>query len=177
LNLTTRVTLSEEGEEKDPILLLRQAVKHRDILLLAKVLSSSNILDSQDNLDKKDGYKVIKTLHELAELPLAEKRQMLLFIPQSNRAYWTLSANFCKATPFIAPAISGIAMLDGLPSASCETRYYGYGDYKVRTEQQQLHVNNLEQLCAYAHSKNFTLLAVLDSDITHNISLRRIVCP
>jgi hypothetical protein len=65
---------------------------------------------------------------ELAAWPLAEKRDALLYIPRDVTAYW--GHRPCREIPFFAPALTGIALIDGLPADDCEdAQYYGYGIY------------------------------------------------
>lgn len=73
----------------------------------------------QRGLDKNKKYKMYNALAELDRLPLAEKRQTLLFIPKTNRLYW--DSLLPNSVPFAAPVLSGIAMIDGLPENM--TRY------------------------------------------------------
>jgi hypothetical protein len=58
-------------------------------------------------------YRLLTALHELDRLPLQEKRQTALFIPRANRAYWDLVSDPTNAC--LAPALSGLCMVDGLP--------------------------------------------------------------
>jgi hypothetical protein len=87
--------------------------------------------------EKQDIVNILLKLHKL---PLSQKRNALLFIPQNNLAYWSLADQIgCCSVPFIAPALSGIAMVDGLPPVSCGGREnkilckVGYEGYQLRT--------------------------------------------
>jgi hypothetical protein len=73
--------------------------------------------------------KVIALLQSLDRLPLAEKRRSLLYIPKSNREFWDLlhTAYAPKDGPLVAPALSGIAMLDGLYDRPEGDLWAGYG--------------------------------------------------
>ncbi len=102
---------------------------------------------------RKYPMSVVEALRELDRLPLSEKRVSVLFIPRTNRLYWGglrrnhLADNVpraayaeriyggtglklpCDTVPFLAPALSGMAMLDGLPERPCGARAYGYPVY------------------------------------------------
>ena len=77
--------------------------------------------------------QIIPLLRDLDRLPLAEKRRTLLYIPKTNVQFWDLlhTAYSPKIGPFVAPALSGIAMLDGLywPSKDDPWSVYGYEEY------------------------------------------------
>ena len=59
---------------------------------------------------------VLGLLRSLDAMPLAEKRVSLLFIPKSNRQFWQLLHGpfWPLDGPLVAPALSGIAMIDGI---------------------------------------------------------------
>jgi hypothetical protein len=83
---------------------------------------------------------VIALLRGLDRLPLEEKRRSLLYIPKTNRQFWDLlhTAYSPKDGPFVAPALSGIAMLDGLydrPEGDIWSGY-GYQHYSCPIEKQ-----------------------------------------
>jgi hypothetical protein len=70
-------------------------------------------------------HRVFRLLNRLQQLPRGEKQRSLLFIPKETRAYWQgLNPRHgpslpCLVRPFIAPAVSGLAMLDGRPEPGC----------------------------------------------------------
>jgi len=76
---------------------------------------------------------IITVLRGLDRLPVEEKRRTLLYIPKTNLQFWDLlhTAYSPKVGPFVAPALSGIAMLDGLywPSKDDPWSVYGYEEY------------------------------------------------
>jgi hypothetical protein len=86
-------------------------------------------VDQRMRTDKQ----IIPLLRGLDRLPLAEKRRTLLYIPKTNLQFWDLlhTAYSPKVGPFVAPALSGIAMLDGLywPSKDDPWSVYGYEEY------------------------------------------------
>ena len=72
---------------------------------------------------------VLKLLRSLDEMPLSEKRASLLFIPKSNRQFWQLlhGPRSPLDKPLVAPALSGVAMIDGLCDTTSETEWVAYG--------------------------------------------------
>jgi len=85
---------------------------------------------------------IVSLLRDLDRLPLAEKRRTLLYIPKSNKQFWDLLQHAPytpKDGPFVAPALSGIAMLDGLydrPEGDVWSGY-GYQHYPCPIEKQK----------------------------------------
>jgi hypothetical protein len=62
-------------------------------------------------------------------MPPAEKRRSLLWIPRSNRAFWDLLATVHSPQdgPLVAPALSGMAVIDGLYEPGPDEAWMGYG--------------------------------------------------
>ena len=55
-----------------------------------------------------------------------------MYIPKTNRAYWDFfsvpaAPPLRKAVPFVAPAVTGVAMIDGLPDPDPEVAWTAYG--------------------------------------------------
>jgi hypothetical protein len=96
------------------------------------------VIDEHLRTDKN----IITLLRGLDRLPLEEKRRTLLYIPKTNRQFWDLlhAAPYSpKDGPFVAPALSGIAMLDGLydrPEGDVWSGY-GYQHYPCPIEKQK----------------------------------------
>jgi hypothetical protein len=71
---------------------------------------------------------VLTLLRSIDEMPLSEKRASLLFIPKSNRQFWELLHGpfWPLDGPLVAPALGGVAMIDGLCDRTPDTRWYWY---------------------------------------------------
>lgn len=149
----------------------------RNYLLPFQALLSFNIATDRifSNLQTTKNYKIIKALQDLANLPLLEKKKTLLFIPQSNRLYWDLQKQ-CYDAPLFAPAITGIAMIDGLPAADCKLGNYMYESYQLRKEPQSSLDKTKETLCKKALAKGFSQVIVIDADANHNILQSNLSC-
>jgi hypothetical protein len=139
----------------------------------------------QEGLEESKSYPMMRLLEELGKLRPSEKKKTLLFIPQDNASYWrlikpdlimALDYPGCKATPFIAPAMTGIAMLDGMPAAGCDTTVYGFDSYERRTAPQTLSSGAALDICTRARSKGFAKVLVVDSDSTGTLTLRTLDC-
>ena len=130
-------------------------------------------IESQITQQNTSKYNVMNILKELRNLPLSEKQQTVLFIPQSNATYWN-AFHYCKYAPFIAPAIAEIAMIDGLPEANCLVEDYGYQVYHLRTTAQTPQDTTPAILCKKAIAKGFSKLIIIEGADT--TSVRKISC-
>ena len=110
-------------------------------------------------------HPVVTALRDISRLPRAQRRQALLFIPQTNRQYWSMftADGRCTFTPLIAPGIASVAMLDGMPPYGCKvTDQYNMNAYRARTRPQMpVDVADVT-LCGKARSKGFREVIVLD---------------
>ena len=118
-------------------------------------------------------FDILDVLQELDAMPINEKQKTLLFIPQNNEEYWGLSAQLgCATVPFIAPALSGIAMLDGLPPMSCDENgnvlleNNGYACYALRNRDQSDDERADTAVCEKALQKGFQRIISIDCDGT-----------
>jgi|GEM_PF-1956179 len=113
---------------------------------------------------------VLALLESLDRLPLSVKRRTILHIPKSNRAYWDIippeHGAHALAGPFIGPAVSGLAMLEGLPDAS-PSAGYGYGAYPPESFAQRSPPDlsaRRQELCERAASMRFHRVIVMYLD-------------
>jgi hypothetical protein len=130
----------------------------------------------------KTDKKIVAALSELDAMPLAEKRRSLLFIPKSNRQYWELvhGPYWPKDGPLVAPALSGVAMIDGLYMPAKDDPWLGYGYHTYSKEDasrpQPPLSQNLPLLRRQSAQRGFSQLIVIDSD-ANGPSLRKYECP
>jgi len=87
--------------------------------------------------------QLLDTFRAIQRLPSLEKQRTVLYIPKTNRAYWdffsvTAAPPLRKAVPFLAQAVAGVAMIDGLPDPDPEVAWtaYGYEAYALPREPQ-----------------------------------------
>jgi hypothetical protein len=138
--------------------------------IVAEVLSQRSLaplselsVDYQSEIETQARYQWLVALRDLNELPLGVKSQTLLYIPKSESVYWEWLPD-CSAVPFVAPALTGIAMLDGLPVQGCEYRDFGYQYYDPVTETDtQLLRPGLQDQCASARRLGFNELIIITS--------------
>jgi hypothetical protein len=82
-------------------------------------------------LDDDGTYRLIQGLQDARRLAPDVRRKTAVLIPRSNALYWNILPE-CRFAPFVAPALSGLAMVDGLPTRDCKSAvYYGYDCYEL----------------------------------------------
>lgn len=104
---------------------------------------------------------------------------MAAYVPQAHTRYWQMRVHGCEVVPFLALSVAGIAMLDGMPPATCESanlRYYGYQYYQLRRPGDVEGVIATDsQLCERALKAGFTDVLLLDG--FPDREPRRLNCP
>jgi hypothetical protein len=130
----------------------------------------------------KTDKRILTILGSLDEMSLAEKRQSLLFIPKSTKSFWNLlhGPYWPKDDPLIAPALSGIAMIDGLYIPTADDRWMGHG-YQHYSRSEALrpqppldqYLPTLRQRCA---RMGFSQLIVIDKDSAGTPTLHKYEC-
>ncbi len=108
-------------------------------------------------------------------IPIEIKRITLLYIPKTNRSFWDalpLCGGFFwpPTVQFLGPALSGLAMIDGLPENICTPYHYGFSSYKTNTGWGRKEAADSE-LCQRAKALGFkNVLRLSGGDfIEHNI--------
>lgn len=125
-------------------------------------LANSEIL--RDGLRKSRNYTVVNQLRLLGSMSRRERHRTVLFIPQSEHAYWGVLTRpgACSFSSLVAPALSSIAMIDGMPPFGCRlSRFYGLGQYTPRQRPQTAADESVENLCAKALADGFDRVLIL----------------
>ena len=118
----------------------------------------------RQGLERAPKFAIVSALRRLSAMPRGEKRHTALFIPQSDTAFWNFfpEKERCNVVPLAAPAISGLALIDGMPPAGCAfTDQYAFGFYPRRARPQVDADLTGERLCALAKARGFSRLVVL----------------
>jgi len=128
---------------------------------------SQLIKNNPDYLSTTQG-RTLQLLHKIGrDMLLSEKKKTLVFIPQSNMDFWNIKLDACYGVPFLVPAITGMAMLDGFPPISCPSKHYGYDYYEnngIRTKKQ---TNTTDKaLCSKTLEKGFSQILRIDNIYT-----------
>jgi hypothetical protein len=136
--------------------------------LLRSLYGSSSASVSPALLGRQE---MLSCLHSLATMPMTQKRDSLLYIPKSNRAYWAdlRQKNSSEgAVSFLAPALTGIAMIDGEPEYDdlSPTRRldYGFWSYPLPKHPEPPSTIDPANLSTRARELGFHHLVVLPAD-------------
>jgi len=69
----------------------------------------------QSFIEKRSEYQFLKRLDSLNQLPVAQKRKMLIHVPQADTTYYHHLNKAPWASSFLVPALTGIPLINGLP--------------------------------------------------------------
>ncbi|MBI5701717.1 hypothetical protein HZC34_07770 [Candidatus Saganbacteria bacterium] len=146
----------------------RQSINNRSPRKLFALLYPLYSKDSIAAGFKKNKYYTLKvSLYELCGLPLNEKKKSLVFVPSVDKLFWGILKKK-ESVPFIVPALTEMAMLDGLPPFVKENRVpydnYSYIYYTQRHSQQTEAERWQAVLCLKAKRLGFSRLIILDSE-------------
>ncbi|KAF0135277.1 MAG: hypothetical protein FD145_103 [Candidatus Saganbacteria bacterium] len=133
--------------------------------------------DSISNgLKKNARYKLMKSVSVLGELPHYEKNKTLLFASNVESCWY--SSKKRGHVPFIMPALTEIALIDGLPPFGDKAHeiyflkgYYPF--YQPRERPQSSADKNPAVLCVKVKQMGFSQLIVVDSN---NGEIRKFKC-
>lgn len=114
----------------------------------------------RESLNTNSKFKMVNLLQELNSIPLHEKKETLLYIPRSNKNYWNLLS--CYATPLLAPALSGLAMVDGVPNANCSIVGFGYEYYERPKKTKK--IESVNEICQKVIKLGFKKLKYLKTN-------------
>ncbi len=108
--------------------------------------------------------ELLKTLLQLDKLTISEKSNSLIYIPVDNERFWNLKIlPKSLSVPLMVPAISGIAMIYGLPDEGLiYTKSFGYRLY--RTTSKEVMDKSIEELYFEISEKGYKNLILLDYD-------------
>jgi hypothetical protein len=110
-------------------------------------------------------YALVNALRDIERIPTDEKSDMLLFIPQSYKLYWNMwdADDRCTYVGLVAPAISELAHIDGMPAVGCHiTDQYNMPAYAKRVAEQGDVTD--AALCEKVKAKGFRRVMILAPD-------------
>ena len=113
----------------------------------------------EDNKIILSRYKLLEILNNLSQMPIDKKKQTIIYVPQSNSVYWDLDV--FRGDSFIIPAVTGIAMIDGMPEIDGDPmpdNYYGYSDYQPRLSTRDY---SIEEIYNKVKEKGFENLIII----------------
>jgi hypothetical protein len=138
-----------------------------------KSLRDGLTLSPESPLQGTQRQRVIALLRDLGDLPADAKRKSAVVVPKTQVSFFwgelllrsddsILPA--CASAPFLVPAISGVALLDGFPPEECRATAYGYQYYPRFGRREHSWKNGFDDWCARAVGMGITQLFVLTLD-------------
>ncbi len=148
------------------ILTFNTTTSIKDYVEYSKNIRQKYILNINSANDEKFEFKkkLLMILESLDKLPLNIKKELFIYIPHgsNNSIFWNLELlNKILGVPFIIPAVSGIALIDGVPDEHLLYRkYYGYSYYKITEANER--INDIEYIFTEATRKGAKEIIVID---------------
>lgn len=158
LNLRYRMEMADSP--KAPAQVFREALSEKNPFLYLK----THLMDEPArSLRGNANDAFLKFLRSYEKEPRAMKSHSLIYIPQADTLFWR---KFYRQAPaqavsLIVPAVSGIAMLDGMPPADVRTEYYGFG-YFQRRRQTPAGPDNIQKPCQRAQDMNLKNFRIIE---------------
>ena len=113
-------------------------------------------------------------MYEIGKKPNSFKRETALYIPKTLGVYWNLSCD-SHMPPFVAPAITNMAMIEGLPmrASSCYNHFldYGYNTYNLLGKKAAILEMSHEQICIRAEQEGFLRVIEITENEMGNITM------
>ena len=112
-------------------------------------------------------YDLIMLLKKYSKINKINKQKLWIHIPKSNSVFWNISCDKVMI-PLIVPAISNIAMIEGIPIVkdSCYGDRYGVGfqEYKNRNLIGNSKILSTNELCKKAKRLSFKRVIEIRKD-------------
>ncbi len=144
------------------------ATNRGDNFLERKLRTATTILTlPKTSMENNQYYLMLQLLETMGQKPLAEKKKTLIYIPYGNKSYWNLLS--CLQTPLVAPAISGIAMLNGYPPRQCQVWAFGYEYYQSRESSVEKIFPNKQAMCSKTRQLGFSQVIIIPTNQLHDV--------
>jgi len=120
--------------------------------------------------------QLVDCLAALGHQPLEQRRGLALYIPKTNRTYWDMRQLGDGTTPFLAPALASVPMVDGLPEyedIGWARVGWGYPQYKM-PRGPEAPTENLDGAIQRARIDGFQKLFVLRDPISSECGFQEI---
>jgi len=153
--------------------LMKNLVKSKDprkVVELIKPLYSAGAIKKGMSENKR--FHAMQASIQLSSLPWTEKKKSLVY--NVDASWYSLERR--KHVPFIVPALTEIAVLDGLPPFGDKLVNYYYGGYcyeYYHLRQGPQSIADIKLLCSKARSMGFSQLILLNSETG---SVKKIKC-
>lgn len=137
------------------------------------IMDRAKIVNS--DIFQSENYKLIKLIDKLNEIPIGEKRETLVFVKPNEKLKKLTQLGHCEFASFLVPALTGLALVEGLPTAECldaipsggksvliNSYLSSYSEKEYNTPLKSLLQLTSAQLCNEVIEKGFSKLIILD---------------
>ncbi len=115
--------------------------------------------------------EILNNLNSLSKLPWRDRTHSVVFIPQNNKDYWNMLEPL--TIPFLEPAITGMAMIDGLPPVGfIGSIYYNYANFGYGVRSSKIQDDSQSNVKKLANLWGFRTLIRLDNPSSIPISTK-----
>ncbi len=157
----TSSNLKQSIIEKVGVISLKDSIKkslqQKSLPLLIKAMSVK-----RDGMLNLPSYSLLMTIKNYTDaFNLKQKSNLYIYIERNN-PYWSLLE--AKSIPFLIPALTGIALIDGLPYKN-EKPYlgYGYDFYQLKDKDENIK-ESIDDVLQMIKSKGVKNLIYIDSN-------------
>ena len=122
-----------------------------------------------------DRVQLIQCLDRIGHEPVQQRRGTVLYIPKTNRTYWDMRQLGDGTTPFLAPALAGVPMVEGLPEyedIGWAEVGWGYPQYELPRRHEDP-TENVGRAIEKARKDGFRQLLVLRKPATGGCGLQQ----
>jgi len=123
--------------------------------------------------------QLLQCLDRLGQQPVEQRKGTVLYIPKTNRTYWDMRQLGDGTTPFIAPALAGLPMVEGLPEyedIGWAQVGWGYPQYQLPSKPEPP-TENLDRAMDKARKDGFRQLLVLRDGTASGCGFQEIPLP
>ncbi len=147
---------------------VKKELQSKGLLEISKSIIPASKL-SQQFLSRQQNYELVRSLEKLGETDITEKRKTCIYIPKSNKIFWEMKIykDYNHLRPFVVTAITGMAMIDGLPQGEL-VDIYGYYYYKkarsLKGAGEGVNYDSIENIKLVARDKGFSNVIIIKQE-------------
>ncbi len=133
---------------------------------------------SQQALQHSRRYEIVKALIQVGARPRRERRESLLYVDPALTLFWDFIPypKTCEFSVMVGPALSGTALLDGVPAGCKLDGFYGTDVYRGKPAVTAPQALSPAAICMKAKGLGFNRIVTLLAAPNDNVALGRIDC-
>lgn len=129
-------------------------------------------------LQTRDRYPVVNALLEISSIPSEERRTSLIHIDPMLDRYWKFLSlpGACQFSVMVGPALSGTALLDGVPAGCVLDGFYGSEAYPAKPADAGKLSSDNPALCGRARKLGFSMVIRVQPAEGNRVRVLRLSC-